>query len=397
MEITQFLTVLKNRDKLLSLQVAALMLGLFAINLVHVVFPSSMLAIIVSDAFKILILIGGVFNIPTIILRLNYKILLCICGYFLLLILSILFFQENNRYFIENTVVYFSLYVELCVVIIAIRDFAITYNLLNKISSYIGIVNLIFLLCNLFGFVTIVRDLEQGTYNMGFGYACLLPAIILLCSNTKNSSIYNFIYIFGFIVSILLYASRGPLLGILVAFMYFTFRIMFCKHPRNFLLVITALIILIISHQAVIIMLTQILDRLGIYSRTFDLLTNEFTHMSGREIIYMTLINKISEDPLAIRGINAEWHIFGTYAHNILIELYYQFGVILGSTILLVIFTLVFNNLLIKKLEYIELLKLIFLFSSIPALFVSGSLWTNFSFWIWIGLNIKSVNLSKRS
>ena len=129
---------------------------------------------------------------------------------------------------------------------------------------------------------------------------------------------------------------------------------------------------------------------MNIYSRTLYLLLNEQTHDSGRNIIYGAIINEIKHNPFQIRGIAGEYIITnGAYAHNFILELLCDFGVVVGGISIIWIFwhiiQTIFNNFIEKESE----VSMIFMATSIPVMFVSGSIWTTTYFWLWIALVIK--------
>lgn len=378
--------IIINKDKCLALEIVLLVFSLFIINFVHLIFYTSMFATVLSNFCKIIMICGGIIVAPIILSRLNSKILLLFSIYVILLLLMACFFYENSKYFLQYTVMPFTACIVLCILVISIRNFEYMQFYLYQMSKILALISLIFLLGVILGYIHIV----YVKYSMGFGYACMLPTIILILSKSDHEKIYNYICVAAYIMLIILYGSRGPLLGIFAAIAYSSYRKIFLKNYA-FILVIILQITLVLYLKEIFSVLMNFAKNIDIYSRTIYLILNDSLHMSGRDVIWGTLVDEIIKNPLIIRGINAEYHIFNGYAHNIFIELYYQSGSVVGTLLSIIIIWAIFKNLLMKQLDNVGLLKLIFLFSSVPGLCFSGSLWTNYNFWIWIGLNINTI------
>ena len=102
------------------------------------------------------------------------------------------------------------------------------------------------------------------------------------------------------------------------------------------------------------------------------------------------------EAPFAVRGINAEWAVIGIYAHNIAVELLYQLGCVAGGAVILFILGRIIRTLTLTELDDQKLLCMIFMFASIPQLMVSGSLWTNYVFWMWSAFMSRLIQDQRR-
>ena len=144
-------------------------------------------------------------------------------------------------------------------------------------------------------------------------------------------------------------------------------------------------------------LLSVFLEQYGIESRTLDLLQQEEIYTSGRDKLYTKLLEIVLEDPLAVRGICAEWSVIGVYAHNIVLELVYQFGVIGGGCIVLIIFSCAISSFFFTPMNEDGMLELIFACMSLTHLMFSSSLWTNYTFWAWIALFLRKRTMLKRN
>jgi hypothetical protein len=138
---------------------------------------------------------------------------------------------------------------------------------------------------------------------------------------------------------------------------------------------------------------------LGIKSRTIELFQQKEIHLSGRGPIYENVYNSILENPISIKGIFSDFLVTGVndYSHNIVLELLYQFGIILGGIFLILILILFIFSIFRKQKTIQDNLIFIFAIISVVHLMVSSTLWLNIDFWAWIGLCLKQQNFLKNN
>ena len=141
-------------------------------------------------------------------------------------------------------------------------------------------------------------------------------------------------------------------------------------------------------------MLYNYLYAIGINSRTLALLSYDIGHMSGRDKLYRFFLKEIFSHPLAIHGINGEQALGYNYPHNIILELLYQFGIVLGGLIIAAIIARAVKTLKASHInkDAKQQLEVIFLCASLPGLMISGTLWTQANFWIWLAVSKKRLN-----
>ena len=193
-----------------------------------------------------------------------------------------------------------------------------------------------------------------------------------------------------------LYGSRGPLLGISLFIIFFGLRYFFShKHYLIGVLLVLMLALILVFHEQILMAIDAFLNGHGITSRTAYLFAHSMNHDSGRFDIWKTLWTGIAKDPFLVRGINADYLVVGTYAHNLFIELLYQHGVILGGIGCVLVIYKVFETLRLDGNSAISMLCLVFMFSSIPSLMISGSLWTTQNFWIWLAIIVRISHIAK--
>ncbi len=118
--------------------------------------------------------------------------------------------------------------------------------------------------------------------------------------------------------------------------------------------------------------LMELFVKIGLSTRVFErLLYAEKVESSGRDIVYDKVWNGI--DFLQMHGFAGDRYLLdGAYSHNLFLEMWYSFGILGGSLILLSIFTLVFVALYCseKRDSYFLIVLISFVFGQ---LMFSGS------------------------
>ena len=142
---------------------------------------------------------------------------------------------------------------------------------------------------------------------------------------------------------------------------------------------------------------------MGIESRTLDkLVLGSFTTSLARNAIYENALNIIKINPLIPKGIGymttlslTGIYTFGgvnTNAHNIVLELLIEYGVVIGSIIFLVVLNKVIRSIKFEIMysdNSIVSLSFCLLLQSIIQLFFSSSLYESNE--LWIGLVLLSL------
>ena len=136
--------------------------------------------------------------------------------------------------------------------------------------------------------------------------------------------------------------------------------------------------------KEITVALSQISSKIGLNSRTLNLLlSNNINHDSGRRELWAIVLSEICVSPFSIRGINADYLLIGIYSHNFIIELLYEFGILLGVPFIIYIIYAIFKTVISKNNYYTNLLKIL-LFNFFPLILWSATIWTSMFFWIWL-------------
>ena len=206
----------------------------------------------------------------------------------------------------------------------------------------------------------------------------------------------------------MIFGNRGALLVILVyALINFLFISKKNASTENriftFVVILVMIIVFVIFHDTFFLLLYSVIKSMGIESRTLDkLVLGSFTTSLARNAIYENALNIIKINPLIPKGIGymttlslTGIYTFGgvnTNAHNIVLELLIEYGVVIGSIIFLVVLNKVIRSIKFEIMysdNSIVSLSFCLLLQSIIQLFFSSSLYESNE--LWIGLVLLSL------
>ncbi len=250
--------------------------------------------------------------------------------------------------------------------------------------------------------VTGLRNAE-GLY-FTFGYNLLLPALVALISGVVYKKYYLILGIF-LTICIIGFGGRGALIclfaSLLLLFYLFSRSIKLLSKVVLYATSICCLFIVLFYYDSILHNLLQLFPD----SRTLVLILNgNFWGEAGRYSFYNESFRLINESPLSFRGILSDRILlstafnniegaFGSYAHNILLEIFIQFGVLVGGILIVFLLLLFINSLLVvirSKDIYLKVIYSILIGYNIQLLF-SGSYISSPMFWMALGL-IVSMN-----
>ena len=145
-------------------------------------------------------------------------------------------------------------------------------------------------------------------------------------------------------------------------------------------------------YNATILWLYQTAQKLGLSIRIFDkLLNGGIGASSGRDTIRETLMDAVANGPLFGLGICMDRVLTGTYAHNIAIELWVDFGVFVGTAILVILTFVLMCGYLQAEGEGEKGLILCLIFGCFLKLFLSGSYLNERLLMLLLGLCVSSI------
>ncbi len=186
---------------------------------------------------------------------------------------------------------------------------------------------------------TLEKDDMDAAYRM-------LPSIMYLVyyASRKKQIIYKLIALFSTII-VFMFGTRGPIICILVYFIALIFSdVMRTRNIKKFALFIvaTAVIFAIVLDKSIFVRIISaisgIFEGIGFSTRVFDfILAGNVLESKGREHLINSAVEAIIRNPVRGYGFMGDRYLLGFYVHNIWIELWCHFGVVLGTLVMLVI------------------------------------------------------------
>lgn len=340
--------------------------------------------------------------VKLILNRNNYTGLIVILIISFLILFSMIFFQVDYNLMLKifKGIV---LAVPWFFVGFAICDFKLLRKYL-KIGAYI-------VLCCTLLQMLFFGDIFSESYSQTMGYT-FLPVCLILLDNIFNK--IKIIDLFSFFIStILLIAmgARGPLGALAI---YFCIRLLYFIVKSRFIgfivfiILCSILSIIFIFYNDILIMLRNLFTEIGLSTRVVDALMNKNLLLDPiREKQYLYIIELIKSNPFGygvgydrmliseyMEGAYSAEISYGWYSHNIILDLFLNFGVIIGTCLLLGLCYLLIRNIFLNKNEEKKQIIFIFIALGLVPLFVSGYFLedTFFMFLIGILLNNKSTS-----
>lgn len=219
-------------------------------------------------------------------------------------------------------------------------------------------------------FIGVLKD-SQPQY-MVFSYNMLAQTCFMLFLYLKErKAIFLFTGIMGTLL-IFFAGARGPIvILILSSLLYYFFR---RSNVFNKLLFLVSIVFLLafgyIFKETLLKILNVISVNLYFDSRTIKLLlSGEFLDLSGRDILLDNIYKNLN---IFGHGLYGDRVINGVYSHNLLVEILFEYGLLFGILLFIVILSIV-SKALLSKNDDIQLLAFVFLTTGFFKLFLSGS------------------------
>lgn len=311
----------------------------------------------------------------------------------IIILFNMLFFPNNFQYLLEISFYLLLICMPIFLYYAAIEDKSILLEMLIKSSYYQMMIGIIFF---------IATDFSVARYDMVFSYLILVPVEILLYKMYSDFNIIDILLFFVGLMMIIIMGSRGPMLSLAIYWI-----LLVIKHIHNsenmvryfiaFFLFVTIIRIIWLNFDIMVLKLDLILRNMGFSSRTLSIfLSDSVDFSSGRINIYSFIIGCIKERPFLGYGLAGDRVLLGgTYPHNIFLEILVQFGIIIGSLIIVLIIYLCIKAMFNNKDKVETDLALLFFGIGFVQLLVSGSYLTSGNFWLFMSICINSTNAIK--
>lgn len=266
----------------------------------------------------------------------------------------------------------------------SINDWDVLMDVMKKTSTIVFIVGI------LIGILVFSGNTFIGTYSMSLSYYLLLPTIIYMNEFFDRISIRNGLVLAISLLVILALGSRG---AIMCAGVFAILKLIKKIKNITYIKVFTYLILfwiiifgLVFLKEILMYIYDFLLNNFGIRSRSIQLFLRDDVYLSGRDRIYEQVLKEIADNPLLGIGLGGDRVVTGGYqSHNIFIEIFANFGILIGTIIIIGMLYIVIKSLLIKDEKKYNMI-IVWLSIGFIHLLVSSSYLIDFRFWIFIGI-----------
>lgn len=323
--------------------------------------------------------------ILSIIRKVDRRTILFLFVVALLLVLNILIYETVPPRYSE----YMRTFIIVCIPLAILIQY-VNQEYFVRLMEGVGIViGFLFLLIVVFEFGGYIRI---GVYNTSLGYSVLFPEICVIRSLNSRRGWKKYtavISLVSFFVAVLLFGSRGPIVSIIIFCLYdYLQRIQHesdgTKKTVKEIVSVLFLLIAFLNFSTIMNWIYTALTNAGINSRTLKLMATEMGHLSGRDDKYSVVIGEIIAHPFRIRGIAGDTLITGgSYSHNFILELLCEFGILFGGIFVLWIGYRAIKDVFFSDYDCCKI-PIMLMFSSVPSLLFSSTIWMHCVFWMWV-------------
>ena len=214
----------------------------------------------------------------------------------------------------------------------AVNDLPTLREMLHS-SARVGIV-----MGTLSYLISIMKSYSIHYDDMSVAYAICVMICLLITDYRK----YDIYFLIAGCLSLVLAGTRGPILCVLCIILW---RVIFYKSnvQKRILKIILILIAIVILQSGLLLYLLELLadffTAIGVKQlRIIDYVrSGMILDSSGRDEIADAVLQKIMENPIYGYGVGGDRIAlrYRTYAHNIVLEMWVSYGVVIGTAILL--------------------------------------------------------------
>lgn len=348
-------------------------------------------ASIIQLLSKTIVGIIFLYTLPTVLKRKKVEFIVVYYVAIFILLIHYLLFPENQEHMIEMIFPLFFMCLPVFIYTLSLKNWTILKKVMKKASL------IIFLFGLLSGIQILMNNEFANDYSMALSYYMLLPTILFLDELLDRFSLKAlFITCFSLLI-ILAIGSRGP---ILCSGIFIILKLIRPASKLNFSKVVIYMcyflfaIFTILYFKKILLTIDDFLSKYNIDSRNISLFLNDYLHLSGRDQIYEKILTEIAQHPFLGIGIAGDRRVAdGNYAHNIILEIFLNFGVIIGLILVIAFIMWLLKLLFVKDLNVYNMM-IIWISLGFVSLLVSGSYLIDVNFWALLGLMISQLKMN---
>lgn len=344
-----------------------------------------------ADAIRIALIVAVlIFASPAIIKYIRFRHLVFYLVVMLVYGITFVLFPENTKWLEENIIEFAFLILPFIFLGFMLNKMRLPYQALVICSRLIIVMMIV-----VFLFFSMV---DTETHEMGRAYVVLPSVMLVTHSMLKKWNIWDMAVTIAGFIFLLMCATRGPIV-IYIIFVFLQLSILSEKHRKFYIFLLVTIILLGLSPLGNLILrwIMEKFNGAGFNVRIFEyLLSGNLMDDNGRDFLTEKVFEMIRNHPLIGNGIYSDrlatsslsWLAGeGSYVHNIVYELWCDFGYIIG-TLLLVVF--IYWAIKTYKNNFgdndFRAIFCILMFSYVMKLLMSSSYLSEPGFWLCLGM-----------
>ncbi len=187
------------------------------------------------------------------------------------------------------------------------------------------------------------QELEAD--NMNTAYTVLPSVMYLVYWALEHKKLRHWLIASVSMLVMFLFGTRGPIVAELVFLLIGLLLSVFnrkSQFAKLFCFILFAAVIILVCSGDFLLnaakYLSESFEEVGFSTRVFDrFIEGEISEGSGRDVLYNAVISAIREKPILGYGIMGDRPIVGIYVHNLFLEMWCHYGVIIGTVFLFAI------------------------------------------------------------
>lgn len=307
-----------------------------------------------------------------IILSFRRKKALFVWSYLLvlfILLINLTLYPENSEYIKQNSFRFLlPIVIPSALCLMTVKSIDIAERALYYISWVTFILVVLFVLTYFAGVFVI-----EG-YSMPFSYGCLLPMVALYRRKSRKSLLASIFLLF----TVLAIGSRGAAIVFIVY--------VFIDISQSKMLYAFGIAAFLLIGYSLLGTFNEWLEMSGIHSRTLSLFfSGDIDQDSGRSFIYNSFFVLMDNHPFGMGMFGDRPYLDGSYCHNILLEMWINFGYI-GIMIIWPLILVLLLRIYIRSGKSNRNRIICYSLILIGPLMASGSYLIDFKFGLYCGL-----------
>jgi len=339
---------------------------------------------------KLLVAMAFAYALPIVWERSKVRLIRTYFAWTFIFLLHYLVFPENRIYQKELVFPFFFMCLPAFVYSSAVRDRKVLREVMMKASYVVFSVGALLALLVYYGRASV------GGYSMPLGYYLLLPSVMFINEFWETASFKNIVLALMSVFIILALGSRGPIMCIGV---FILLRLL--RPPREFryahmiafLIIAASVVSIVLFFDELLMGMQSSLLKFGFSSRSILLFLGPKAQLDSREMLYREVVARVIDHPFVGIGVAGDRYILGgPYVHNVFLEILANYGVVIGTSIILGLLILLLRSCFCSSRQQYEMFTVWLSIGFIPLL-VSGSYLTEMNFWIFIGLITRGFHI----